>query len=154
MEALTQKQEITETFSSVRTLSYKEKKSPLMDEEQVNSFLDAILDFKKSLDEKTQRVYSLNGKIEKLTWFDDLDEECMMLLNDLISSGKDLHSTLIRQYVSLNSFRKKGIAKEEIRDFKNSIDELKESYNDLESVFLFLPKMPDFVETTKRLSLV
>ena len=39
-------------------------------------------------------------------------------------------------------------------EIKNSIDELKESYEDLESVFFFLPKMPDFVETTTKLSLM
>lgn len=77
-----------------------------------------------------------------------------MLLNDLISSAKDLRTSLIRQYISMNFFRKKGIAKEEIKNFKNSIDELKESYEDLESVFFFLPEMPDFVETTSKLSLV
>ncbi|MCA1751477.1 MAG: hypothetical protein LC670_06730, partial [Flavobacteriales bacterium] len=65
-----------------------------------------------------------------------------------------LHSSLLRQYISLGLLRKRGIAKEEIKGFKNSIDELKESFEDLESVFFFLPEMPEFVETTKRLSLV
>ena len=54
----------------------------------------------------------------------------------------------------MNDLRKKGIAKEAIKDFKNSIDELKEAYEDLESVFFFLPEMPDFKETTSKLSLV
>jgi hypothetical protein len=116
--------------------------------------LDAILDFKNSLKEKTDKIYNVNERIKKITWFNDLDEESLMLLNDLISSAKDLRTSLIRQYISMNFFRKKGIAKEEIKDFKNSIDELKESYEDLESVFFFLPEMPDFVETTSKLSLV
>ena len=77
-----------------------------------------------------------------------------MLINDLVSSAKDLHSTLIRQFVSMLFLRKRGIAKEEIKEFKNAVDDLKESYSDLESIFFFLPKMPDFVETTKELSLV
>ncbi|MBA4744288.1 MAG: hypothetical protein H2058_03430 [Muricauda sp.] len=155
MEALAHKSEINNTFSSVRAFSFNEKKSPLLDEERANALLDAILDLKKSLKEKTEKIYEVNKRIEKITWFDDLDEESLMLLNDLISSAKDLFSSLIRQYVSLNnSFRKKGVAKQEIKDFKNSIDELRESYEDLESVFFFLPEMPEFVETTKQLSLV
>jgi hypothetical protein len=76
------------------------------------------------------------------------------LLNDLISSAKDLRTTFIRQYVLLTTFRKKGIAKEEIKNFKSAVDDLKEICDDLESVFFFLPKMPDFNETTKQLSLV
>jgi 5-bromo-4-chloroindolyl phosphate hydrolysis protein len=61
---------------------------------------------------------------------------------------------LIRQYVSLYLIRSKGIAKEEIKNFKNTIDDLKENYQDLESVYFFLPEIPDFKETTKLLSLV
>jgi histidyl-tRNA synthetase len=154
MECLSHKSEIVNTFSNVRSFSYQEKKTPLMDEERVNSLLDAIIDFKNSLKEKTNKIYDVNERIEKITWFNELDEESLMLLNDLISSAKDLRTSLIRQFISLNSFRRKGIAKEEIKDFKNSIDELKESYEDLESVFFFLPEMPDFAETTAKLSLV
>lgn len=154
MECLSHKSEILNTFSSVRNFSFKEKQSPLFDEEQVNGFLDAILDFKKGLSEKTRNIYDFNERIEKLTWFDDLDEECLMVANDLISAAKDLSSSLIRQYVSMNFLRSRGIAKDEIKDFKNAIDEFKEIYTDLESVLFFLPEMPDFIETTKELSLV
>jgi len=154
MECLYYKSEIQNTFLSVRNFSFTEKKSPLLDEEKVNQFLDVILDFKKSLKDKTFKIYDVNERIEKLTWFDDLNEECLMLANDLISSARDLHSSLIRQYVSMNLIRSKGIAKNEIKDFKNSIDELKEVSSDLESVLFFLPEMPEFIETTKELSLV
>lgn len=46
MESISQKLEIKNTFSSVRTFSFNEKKSPLLDEEKTNLLLDAILDFK------------------------------------------------------------------------------------------------------------
>lgn len=154
MESISQKSEIVKTFSNVRSFSFQEKQTPSLDEEGVNSFLDAILDFKTELKAKSDKIYNVNERIEKLTWFNDLDEESLMLINDLISSAKDLRTSLIRQYVSMNPFRKKGIAKEEIKDFKYAIDELKEAYEDLESVFFFLPEMPDFVETTTKLSLV
>lgn len=154
MECLSYKSEIADTFSNIRSFSFQEKKTPLMNEDRLNSFLDAILDFKNELKEKTNKIYDINEKIDKVTWFNNLDEESLMLLNDLISAAKDLRTSLIRQYVSMNIFRSKVIAKEEIKDFKNSIDELKESYEDLESVFFFLPEMPDFVETTTKLSLV
>jgi hypothetical protein len=154
MESLSQESKIAATFSNIRTFSFEEKKAPLLDEEKVNSLLDTILDFKNGLKEKTERIIEINERIEKLTWFNELTEKSLMLLNDLIASAKDLRMSLIRQYISLNVLRKKGIAKEEIKGFKNSIDELKESYEDLESVFFFLPDMPDFIETTRKLSLV
>jgi cell division septum initiation protein DivIVA len=154
MEALYYKKEIKRTFSDIRTVSFEEKKSSLMQEEQINAFLDAIIDLKSVLNQKTQVIESINERIEKITWFTDLDEDCLLLLNDLISSARDLRTTLVRQYVSLSTIRKKGIAKEEIKNFKSAMDDLKEICDDMESVFFFLPKMPLFVETTKLLSLV
>jgi hypothetical protein len=154
MDCLTHKAEIEGTFSSVRDFSFDEKRSAYMDQEKMNAFLDAILDFKVFLKEKSNRIFSINDKVDKITWYNDLDDECLKLINDLISSIKDLRSTLIRQYVSMAFLRKKGIAKEEITEFKYAIDELKEIYEDLESVFFYLPEIPDFKETTKLLSLV
>lgn len=146
---------IKEVLKEIRNSSYEEKKSSYMDENKVNEFLDSMLDFKEHLKVKTERIYDISNKMESLTWLGDLNEECLMLLNDLISSAKDLQSSLIRQYVAMNNILpQKGIAKQEIKEFKNSIDELKESYEDLESVFFFLPQMPEFVETTKQLSLI
>ncbi len=154
MECIAHKKEISQAFRNVRNLSYSEKQSPLLDEAKVNAFLDTIIEFKTLLAKKTAEIYAVNGRMEKLTWLKDLDHECLMLMNDLISLAGDLHRSLIRQYIALKNIRAKGIAKNEIKDFKNAIDELRETYTDLESVFFFLPQMPDFVETTKKLSLV
>lgn len=153
MDSVTSKSHIADTFSRVRDFSFQEKKDPI-NEKKINAFLDAILDLKKKLEDKTNKIYRIIERIEQITWFNDLNDDSLKLLNDLISSAKDLKSTLIRQYVSLAILRRKGIAKEEIKEFKNAIDELEESYEDLESVFFFLPEMPEFVETTKKLSLI
>lgn len=154
MECLSNKLKIQNTFSSVRDFSFSEKRNPLSEDEINNQLLDTILVLKKTIKNKTKKINEVNEKIEQLTWFNDLDEECLMLTNDLISAAKDLRSSLIRQYISFDFLRKKGIAKEEIKEFKNAIDELKENYQDLESVFFYLPELPEFVETTKQLSLI
>lgn len=154
METTSSKTEIANTFSSVRTFSFEEKKSPFLDEKTVNKFLDTILSLKESLKTKSEKVNDINNSLESITWFNDIDEESLMLINDIISAAKNLHSSLVRQYVQLGTLRQKGIAKEEIKELKCSMDELRESSEDLESVFFFLPQMPDFVETTKQLSLV
>ena len=148
------KLEIENTFSSVRSKSFEEKQSPFLKEKVINDFLDAISDFKKVLNEKSDFLFEINNRIERITWFNDLDDECLMLINDLISTAKDLRTTLIRQYVVMGFLRNKGIAKDEIKNFKNAIDDLRETYEDLESVFFYLPQMPEFVETTKQLTLI
>lgn len=154
METLSIISEIQKTFIAVRNASFKEKRAALMQEDGINQLLDSILEFKNRLKQKTNSLQDIIEGLEKLTWFNDLDEECYMKLNDLISLAKDLRGTLIRQYINLNIIREKDVAKEEIEAFKNTIDDLKEVYEDLESVFFFLPNMPDFQETTKRLSLI
>ncbi len=153
MECLTFKSEISNTLSSVRNFSFEEKKA-FLNEEKINALLDAIIEIKNFFKDKTEKINSINEKIEKLTWFNDVNDECLILLNDLISSIKDAHSTLIKQYISLNNIRIKTIAREELSKFKSAIDDLKESYQDLESAFFFLPEIPDFKETTKQLSLI
>lgn len=154
MECLSQKAELENAVSDVRAFSFSEKKSPVFDELKLNHFLDAILELKEFLSSKTERIKKLNDDFEKLTWRNDLDEDCLMLINDLIAAARDLHSSLFRQYLRMSFIRTKGIAKDEIKEFKISIDELKEICSDLESTFFFLPKIPGFLETTKSLSLI
>ena len=154
METLSNKSEIQKAFTEIRAVSFYEKNQSMIEEESINEFLDSILNFKKLLVDKTNTIFEINQRLERLTWFNNLDEECLMMMNDLISLAKDLRGTLVRQYIAINHLRSKAVAKQEIKDFKNSMDELKEAYEDLESVFFFLPKMPDFVETTKKLSLI
>ncbi len=154
MDCLTYKPKISATFESVRKFSFEEKQEGFFDEEKVNRFLDKVLDFKQVFSSKTEKINSLVEQIEQISWFNDLDTESLILINDLISSIRDLRSSLLRQYVSLNFIRAKGIAKDEIKNFKTAIDDLKEVASDLESTFFFLPNIAEFKETTKELSLI
>jgi len=154
MDTLAAKRTLKKTYQDVRALSYAEKKDEFMNEEKVNAFLDTILDFKTKIKNETKVIYDLNEKIESLTWYSNWDEECIQMLNDLIALCKDLRSSLNRQYYNMSAIRKKGIAKVEIREFKNAINELRETYEDIESVFFFLPQIPEFKETTRKLSLI
>jgi len=114
---------------------------------------DAILDFKKVYTVKTNKIKTLVEKIEQITWINNVGNDSFKSINDLISSIRDLHSALLRQYISLNFIRRNGIAKEEIKIFKDSINDLKDVVADLDSRFFFQPNTPDFQETTKELSL-
>jgi hypothetical protein len=149
-----EKEFISKTYTNLRDFSFSEKRSDFLVEEKVNKLLDSILELKKRLVDKTERLHTINDGFQKLTWFNTIDEESLQRINDLVSAAKDLHSSFIRQYVAMNLLRKKNIAKVEIKAFKSAVDDLKESYEDLESVFFFLPKMPDFKDTNKVLSLI
>lgn len=143
------------TYKEVRSFSYAEKKiSFVPEEEPINEFLDAVNNFKSDIVSRTERINSIVLSLEKLTWGGEADDEVLMLINDLISSCKDLKSSLIRSYVSTTFLRKKGIAKKEIKAFKASIDDLQEAFDDLESIYFHLPKIEGFTETTNQLSLV
>lgn len=154
MNFLDYKPEISATFQQVRRFSFDEKQEASLDNDRINKFLDSILEFKRVFSAKTSKINSLVIEIEKITWYNNLDNESLQLINDLISSLRDLHSSLLRQYISLNLIRTKGIAKNEISNFKKAIDDLKETANDLESAFFFLPNLPEFNEVTKELSLI
>lgn len=145
---------INETFQYIRDTSFNEKRQTISAEEETNKFLDRILDLQKILNEKSLKIEDINQRLEALTWLNDIDENCLMSLNDLIASARDLHSILIRQYVNLNYIRSKGIVKDSAKRFKAAIDDLKDIVADIESVFFFLPKIPDFIETTRQLSLI
>lgn len=132
MDYLIYNPKISETFETVRKFSFEEKKEALFDEAKVNNFLDKILEFKQVFSIKTEKINALVENIERITWINNLDNNSLILINDLISAIRDLRSSLLRQYVSLNFIRAKGFAKVEIKNFKNAIDDLKEVANDLE----------------------
>ena len=154
MDCLKYKSQIAETFQKVRKFSFEEKSEAIFDDKKIDKLLDTILEFKKVYAIKTTKIEELVEKIEKLTWFNQLDKDSLMLINDLISSIRDLHSSLLRQYISLNFIRSKGVAKIEIKNFKDAIDDLKDVANDLDSRFFFLPNNGKFQEITKELSLL
>lgn len=154
MECKTYKSQIKETFRNVRNFSFEEKREAVFDERKNDGLLDKILDFKKKLALKTDKIEDVIERIEKITWFNDLNKDSLILINDLISSIRNLHSSLQRQYISFNFLSSRGIAKEEIKNFKSAIDDLKDIANDLDSRFFFLPSNDEFEETTKELSLI
>jgi len=157
MQAVSNDDIITKTYEDVRVISFNQKKSPFLSELEINSFLDAVLKLKDTLSKSIGCIANLNTKFEEFTWkvnVDEIDEASLMAINVIISITKDLHSTLIRQYVNMAILRQKGIAIDEIKDFKYQIDVLKESFMDFESIYFNLPQMPQFTQTTKELSLI
>jgi peptidoglycan hydrolase CwlO-like protein len=154
MECLTAKETIDNAFEMVSETSYSEKKLKIPTEDEINNFLDKVLEIQKYLNGKSEKIEEINNRLDGLTWLNDVNEGELKQINTLIGSCKDLHSVLVRQFVGLNFLKKRAVAKAAVKRFKESIDVLKESIADLESIFFNLPQMPEFKQTTKELSLV
>ena len=85
MEGLTYKTQILETFQQVRNFSFEEKREAVIDEIKMNKFLDSIIDFKQSLKIKTDKIEEIIENTEKITWFNNLDDDSLLIVNDLVS---------------------------------------------------------------------
>jgi hypothetical protein len=85
MEGPTYKPQILETFQQVRNFSFEEKRESVIDEIKMNKFLDSIIDFKQSLKIKTDKIEEIIENTEKITWFNNLDDDSLLIVNDLVS---------------------------------------------------------------------
>lgn len=147
MKTSTQNKELKKAFTDIRILSFEAKKEALFNEEKINAFLDAINDFKSLIKNKTETLSEINKSLEQLTWLNDLNEEELMVVNDIIVLGNDFYSTLMKQYSSLRNSALNETSEEGLKNFKIEIDNLKESCEDLDSVFFYLPSFSEFNET-------
>ncbi len=124
----------------------------LTQQERIDRFLDTIIDFKEKLSESTDGIEDINKRIEKLTWASQPDSDSILVqLKDLIDACLSLHKKYVKIYIGFKTFRQKGIAKDEIKRFKSTIDDLKEVTLDLESAFFIFPNNKEFTEITDRL---
>jgi len=85
MDSATYKPQILETFQQVRNFSFEEKRESVIDEIKMNKFLDRIIDFKQSLKIKTDKMEEIIENTEKITWFSNLDDDSLLIVNDLVS---------------------------------------------------------------------
>ncbi len=147
-------EQIDQTLTQLIETSFREKKAGFSSEKSLNQFLDSILDLKATLKNKSDSINAINRQLEALTWLDGLDEQSLTKVNEIISLGKDLRTSLLRFVAGFDPLAEKEVAQAEIATLKEAINDLKEDIQDLESRFFFLPQMPDFMEATRQLSLV
>jgi hypothetical protein len=154
MEGVTPKETISSTVETVSDVSYAEKKDGFNSDAEINKFLDHILELRTIIDKKTAVVNNINDLLDKIFSLNDLNEECLKLLNVLIGVGRDFYFTLEKQYQNIKGLAEQNIAFDEINTFKETIDYLIEMIDDIECVFLILPKDEAFLDVTKKLSML
>ena len=148
MECANAKVQIFETFKEVRDFSYKRKNET----ENINNFLDRVLELQNKIKEDSDFIFGLVEKFEELSWAEasNLDEETLKVLNDIISVSRDIHRTLIMHFVFLNNNLKK-VASSQINTLKNSLDDFKESTNDLEFIVFHMPFDDRLIEINRKI---
>jgi len=142
---------LNDIVSDFRTISYTEKKMSY--EDSVNRFLDAINSVKKRIEEKVFNLKKITAQIQTIPWFENVQIEELIIINELIVLSKDVKISLSKQYIFLNNKLKiKGIAKDEIKKFKLAIDDFTGAYENVEFVFFELPHDKEFNEITQKLA--
>lgn len=151
---MTVSQKIERVATQVKQASFDEK-SRGSSEPDIDSFLDKILIFQNYLADKTAKVNMISLIFEELTWVDgNFSEDDLRMINEIISAGKDLRTTLIKRYIKINTNSLRSIASKEINLFKISIDNLTETYRDVEDVFFNLPNDSEMNDVINQFKLI
>lgn len=155
------KSSVNDTFREISNFSFTEKKKAahVLDvnskeyDDLVNFVLDAINECSKDFLDKADRIDRIVKLADEMTWVDEpYDEEVLKAINDVISTSKELLSSLNQQYdTAVAFFIPRKICIKELETFKLAIDDLNESILDLDEIFFKIPSDTEFNEITKRL---
>ncbi|WMJ75559.1 hypothetical protein RCC89_20700 [Cytophagaceae bacterium ABcell3] len=106
-----QKEKLQVVVDKVKNSSFEEKRN-IFSQVQVDYFLDKILELKKVLSHKADKLNNLSKEYDELIWFTNPSEGELRLLNELVASSKDLRSSVIKTYILLNNtLGKRGLQK-------------------------------------------
>jgi len=133
-------QEITQIISSSKSMPAK-----LTEQEKINRLLDGINNFRAKLVERTEKIQKLDDLFSKLTWFDLQNQEEEELMKNVIAKSISFHSKSIKNFIALkNSFWKDKICRDEISNYKITLDNFEESIYEVEDIFFKLRKDNEF----------
>lgn len=133
-------QEINEIISNSSSIPAK-----LTVEDEINRFLDDINKLRAKLVERTEKIKELDELFSKLTWYDLKNQEEEDLLQSVISKSLTFHNRSIKDFVSLRkNFWKDKICRDEITNYKDTLDDFEESVYEVKEIFFNLRKDGEF----------
>ena len=91
MECLTQKMKILSVYKSISDFSFQEK---IIAQKSAYALVENILDLKCMLLEKSNKLDDIVKRMEAITWFNNIDDACKLLINDIIASQAQMIYTL------------------------------------------------------------
>lgn len=122
-------------------------------EDKTNAFLDSINLTQDFLSKTTPSIIILTEKLEEFSWFENVTEQNKFLIKIALLASKELTKGLSKSYVVLKKlYQPKNVLKEELKQYKEAIENLQETTNDIEMVFFELPNDTEFKAINEKLA--
>lgn len=122
-------------------------------EDKTNAFLDSINLTQDFLSKTTPSIIILTEKLEEFSWFEDVTEQNKFLIKIALLASEELTKGLSKSYVVLKKlYQPKNVLKEELKQYKEAIENLQETTNDIEMVFFELPNDTEFKAINEKLA--
>ena len=114
-------------------------------ERDTNKFLDQVNVIKQHLASVADSSAILLQGLSTLFWLSEVEEEKLTIIVSLIKEAEKLADTIIRSYAKVAKvLQPKGLAKDELRAYRESAVTLKEVTVDLFARFVTLPQDEEF----------
>lgn len=122
-------------------------------EDKTNAFLDSINLTQDFLSKTTPSIIILTEKLEEFSWFENVTEQNKFLIKIALLASEELTKGLSKSYVVLKKlYQPKNVLKEELKQYKEAIENLQETTNDIEMVFFELPNDTEFKAINEKLA--
>lgn len=154
METVTVQEKLSKISESINSQSYESRAFSY--EETINAYLDLINTYRHRILNTTEKVSEINSGFESLSWIgedENISDTILKDLNKTLISASGLIHLLKKDYSKLNStLRGKGLCKVELNGYIDSIRNLAETLDDIDSVFFRLPKESKFQDHLSQLA--
>lgn len=122
-------------------------------EDKTNAFLDSINLTQDFLSKTTPSIIILTEKLEEFSWFENVTEQNKFLIKIALLASEELTKSLSKSYIVLKKlYKPKDVLKEELKQYKEAIENLQETTNDIEMVFFELPNDTEFKAINEKLA--
>lgn len=149
MECTTSKNRVIDTLIEVNKVSVAEKTNK---QDSINKFLDKILEVKQDLTRRADDLSSINEKVGRVTWVQNLTDEELETMRKIIDLLDRIIVSDKKYFIKVSTFISRSkISPHELSLFKISLDDLIERRQDLNDRFFSLPDDDEFMNDLKEL---
>jgi len=126
----------------------------LSEDEKINHFLDSILDFKKSLTRRTEKLRYIDELLSQVTWVEqEITADDEKMLKKLFGKVDEFHKKAIVYFANMRTiFWKHKIARQELSDFKVALDDIEESTLEVRQILFDIRKDDDFMNDLRKIA--
>lgn len=141
------------TMTTVIRGYHRLTKTPINTREQIDTMLDAILDYRHLMENRTEEIRRINELVQKLTWTSDPPNEADMEALEIIidSCTHMLNDFLIKEKTFLESSELLKHLPTAIDSFLEEVENLEENIDDLREIFFVIPQDKEFQKLNQQL---